>query len=495
MSEIKRFLNLRKMSRVFWAMVVLFLPVTSFKYFPFLGKETMVRPLSFYPLAILVILLFIRIIKGDLKFKMNGSLLIYALFLAVAFTATIFGAVMDPIQMHGQDYSGRAIRAWMTLAGGLAFFVSAMLMNQEKDDLYFTLKWLYIGLAASIVWGGIQMISYYTDFPGRQSLNVIQKSFSIRQLLAKKRAAGFAYEPSWLANQLATIYLPWLFASLISGYRVFKRRWLEPVIFVGALALLLCTFSRGGIVMAAISCGLVFLITQARLIKMAWVWFVYLDVKGLTSAQKIYAVGLRVGIMAVCAGLISGVFLVLSTSPYFSKIWKSNKTNLVDYMVDIYAGPRLAYAIAGMEIYERYPLTGVGLGATGLYLYDYIPEWSKTTLSEIAKHLGPNAWLYPNAKNQLIRVLAETGLIGFGLYLLFYLNILGQILAMLRSQNQLGIYLATTGLTTWIVLMIFNFTQDSFIDPNGWMNLGILLAFLSGTGKRQTHTKKETRVP
>ena len=36
-----------------------------------------------------------------------------------------------------------------------------------------------------------------------------------------------AYEPSWLAGQIATVYLPWLLAAALTRVRVFRFRWLE----------------------------------------------------------------------------------------------------------------------------------------------------------------------------------------------------------------------------------------------------------------------------
>lgn len=472
--------DLRDLSRLFWGMVVVFMPITSFRFFPFLGRDTMVRPLSFYPLAVLLVILVIRILKKDLKLRLNGSLFLFGLFLAVALAASILGAVQNPVPMHGQEYVGRTLRAWVTLAGGMAFFIGTLLMNQEEDDLRFTLKWLYIGLAASIVWGAIQMVSYYTGIPGRAMLNKFQTIFSVRHLLIKKRVAGFAYEPSWLANQLATVYLPWMLAAMVSGYRVFKRKWIEPVLFVGAVVLLICTFSRGGILMSAGSCGLVLLLTQGKLFRRSWNWMLSPFCKGQTSLHKVRSIAIRLGIVTVCVGAVAVAGVVLARNPYFSKIWKSNKTTFSEYMVDIYAGPRLAYASAGFGIFQDHPLTGVGLGASGLYMYDYIPEWSRTSLSEITRQLVYNAWLYPNPKDLFIRLLAETGILGFGLYIIFLLNNLGQVLVILRKDEKIFQFLGVTGLTTWIVLLFYNLTQDSFIDPNGWLNLGIFLAMSAG---------------
>lgn len=467
-----------RLSRLFWALVLISLPVTSFRHFPFLGNETMVRPLAFYPLAILVLILAWRMFKGTLKFKASGTIALLGLFLIAAFVSTAWGWAFAPIPMHGQDYLGRTLRAWVTLAGGIVFFISTILMNQTEDDLRYSLKWLYIGLAISIVWGGIQMVSYLTGFPDRVDLNKIQSSFSIRRLLIKKRAAGFAYEPSWLANQIVTIYFPWLFASILTGYRIFKRRWVEVLLFAAMLVLLISTFSRGGILMGFAAGILIFIFTQGKRIRTWWDWFFHPFRKD-DQPKRILRIALRAGIVAVFAAMIVGTGLILSTNRYFAQIWRSDKATLVEYAVDIYAGPRLAYATAGWGVYLDHPVTGVGLGASGLYLYDHIPDWSITTISEITRQLTPNGWLYPNPKNLYIRLLAETGIIGFILYLLFWLGVLAVVIRLSKSGLQLHKMLGVSGAFIWLVLIFFNFTQDSFIDPNQWLGLGLLLGLFA----------------
>ena len=44
--------DFQKLSRILWGATLLTLPVTSFRWFPFLGEGTFVRPLSLYPLAL-----------------------------------------------------------------------------------------------------------------------------------------------------------------------------------------------------------------------------------------------------------------------------------------------------------------------------------------------------------------------------------------------------------------------------------------------------------
>lgn len=467
--------KLQAAGRFLWALVVITLPVTSFRYFPFLGKETMVRPLAFYPLAMLALVLCWRMIRGDLRFHLNPSLILLGLFLAAALTATAWGWTFGMIPMHGQTFNGRAIRAVITLAGGIAFFLAVILMNQDEDDLRFTLRWMYAGLTISILWSGLQMISYLTGIPAIEQLSKAQLAFSTRRLLDKARVVGFAFEPSWLANQMATVYLPWLTAALLSGYRVFKKRWLEPVLLGAALTVLLMTFSRGGIVMSLAAIVLTFLFTQRHRMKNWATWFIHPLKKGLLR-ERLTSFALRAGVAGAVLAVLTGAFWVLSTNDYFAKLWQSNKRgSMVEYLVDIYAGPRLGYAIAGWEIYAEHPLTGIGLGASGMQIYDHIPDWTVTLVSEVSEQLTTNSWIYPNPKNLYIRLLAETGLIGFTLYLLFWLSILGVVIRWLGKTDGVGRFTGIAGLFVWIVLILFNFTQDSFIDPNQWMGVGILL--------------------
>ena len=59
-SSVGRVFALDNVARFLWAAVMLTLPVTSFRYFPFMGEATYVRPLSAYPLALLLIVLLIQ---------------------------------------------------------------------------------------------------------------------------------------------------------------------------------------------------------------------------------------------------------------------------------------------------------------------------------------------------------------------------------------------------------------------------------------------------
>ncbi|HLA05867.1 MAG TPA: hypothetical protein VJ022_00370, partial [Anaerolineales bacterium] len=111
-------ITIAKVTRFLWGMALFTLPVTSFRYFPFMGEGTFVRPLAFYPLALLLPLLTIQLIRGRTSLPRVGALTPLLGFGLVVLTASSFGAWLDPIPLRGQEYFDRVVRAWATLIIG-----------------------------------------------------------------------------------------------------------------------------------------------------------------------------------------------------------------------------------------------------------------------------------------------------------------------------------------------------------------------------------------
>jgi O-antigen ligase len=130
--------------------------------------------------------------------------------------------------------------------------------------------------------------------------------------------------------------------------------------------------------------------------------------------------------------------------------------------------------LAGLATYEEHPWLGVGLGASGFYMYGNLPDWALTTLPEIARQLDPSNHLYPNPKNMYVRILAEGGLLGFAFFMAFLFSVLGDALSFLRRPGLLRL-LGIATLCSWLAISLYNLTQDSFATPNIWVNLGILI--------------------
>ena len=471
--------SLAKISRFLWAAALFTLPITSFRYFPFLGDSTFVRPLSLYPIALLLPLLVLQFIQHKFPFPRAEALTPLLAFVLLALAATSLGLLLDPLPLRGSDYFGRVVRAWVTLVIGLSFFIAAIWMNRSEEDLRFSIRWLLAGFVVDILWSGVQALAFYTPLLKKVTVTHWQRAFSMRELVKTNRISGMAYEPAWLAGQIATVYLPWLVAALLTRWRVTRFKWLEVILLGFAVLLLLGTFSRGGLLTVIGAAALTFLFVGRSELRASWNWFA-------SGFQRGGNWLLRVGVMVLLVGVLAGSGIFLSQKGYITRLFNTRAESVEDFIIENSAGARAAYTFGAFGAYKESPIMGVGLGASGFYIYDHLPDWALTTVPEIARQLNPRNRLYPNPKNMYVRLLAETGLIGFFVFIAFLFSVLGDALRALQSKASLGRYLGIAGIFSWFAIALYNVTQDSFAIPNIWINFGILLgmtAFMQDSEK------------
>jgi hypothetical protein len=460
------------LSRFLWGAALFTLPVTSFRYFPFLGETTYVRPLAFYPIAFLIPLLLIQMLRGRASLPRAGALIPLTVWVLFILAATSFGALLDPLPLRGQEYMGRAIRAWATLIIGLSFFISAVWMNRNEVDMRFTVRWLLAGLMMDVLWSGVQLLAFYTPLLEKVTVTHWQRAFSMRELVRTNRVSGMAYEPAWLAGQLVTVYLPWLFASLLTRVRMTRFRWIEVTLFALTVLLLLATFSRGGLLIAVAASILTILIAGRAELRAFSEWFI-------SGFQRGGNWILRVTIVVLAIGTLAGAGLFLGQKGYITRLFDTQADSLEEFIIKNSAGARAAYTFGALGVYEQSPMTGVGLGASGLYIYDNLPDWAMTSVPEIARQLSPENRLYPTPKNMYARLLAETGLFGFVLYFAFLFSVLGDSLMGLQGRKLFVRYLGIAGLFSLIAIALYNNTQDSFATPNIWLIPGVVTGMIS----------------
>jgi hypothetical protein len=464
--------SVAKILRFLWGAAMFTLPVTSFRYFPFLEETTYVRPLAFYPVALLIPLLLIQLLQGKRSIPRVGALVSLTVFVLFTLAVTCFGALLDPLPLRGQEYTGRAIRAWATLIIGLSFFIAAIAMNSNEDDLRFTIKWLMAGFMMEVLWSGVQALAFYTPLLKKVTVTHWQRAFSMRELVRTNRISGMTYEPAWLAGQIVTIYLPWLFASLLTRFRVTRFKLLEITLLGFAILMLLATFSRGGLLIATVASILTFLIAGRDEVRAALKWFI----SGFQSRNQFF---LRLAVLALLFGGLVGAGLFLSQKGYITRLFSTQADSFEDFIIKNSAGARVAYMFGALGAFDESPFTGVGLGASGLYIYGHLPDWSMTTVPEIARQLSPENHLYPTPKNMYARLLAETGLFGFILYLSFLFSVIGDSLIGMQSINPYMRYLGIAGLFSLIAIALYNNTQDSFTTPNIWLIPGVVAGIVS----------------
>ena len=373
---------MEKLARVLWGAALFMLPITSFRYFPFLGESTYVRPLSLYPIALLLPLLVFLFMRKKISFPRAGTLVPLLAFGFIALIGTSIGLLLDPLPMRGYEYLGRVLRAWVTLLIGMAFFLAAVWMNRDEDDLRFSIRWLLAGFVVNILWSGVQALAFYTPLLEKVTVTHWQRAFSMRELVKTNRVSGMAYEPAWLAGQIATVYLPWLFASFLTRLRVTRFKWFEITLLGFAVLLLLATFSRGGLLTAAGATALTFLFVGRAELRSAWDWFT----SGFRRGNNWL---LRLGVIILLVGALAGSAVFLGQKGYITRLFSTQADSVEDFIIENSAGARAAYTFGALGAYDESPWTGVGLGASGFYIYSHLPDWALTTVPEIARQLSP----------------------------------------------------------------------------------------------------------
>lgn len=479
--------NLKRAAQALWALVLLGLPITTFRYIPGPLGMAQIKPFSMLPLALLLpVLLVLHWRQRRLPLPVNLRPLL--VFLCFAAAASAIAILYAPEPLRGADVDGRILRGWVSLLVGLAFFIAAFWMNRTRQDVHFSLRWLYAGLAIIIVWSFVQALAIHTELVTSAWANSVQLAFSEHPLFPQ-RVSGLAYEPSWLADQLVGLYIPFLFAAVLTRSWLTRWRWLEPLLLVLSLAVLLLTYSRGGLLVAIICAGVVLVLAGRPALQRAWNWYrapfagtplrrAPLPKQRIKRSGKLQPAGialrLALALAAMAALVAAGSFL--ASYDYITSLWEPSENeerNLVEYVIDISAGPRLAYAAAGYHVFEQAPLTGVGLGASGLYLFPEFPDWSYT-IPEIARQLSPDSNIIPNIKNLHVRLLAETGLPGFWFFSVFFVSFLALLRHMWVAKDGFYRFVAVAGLFAWVATLLRNFTQDSFTFPIMWVIFGLL---------------------
>jgi hypothetical protein len=458
--------------KICWALFLVFLPVTSFPFFPpALGGGALVRPLSLFPLIILlVIFTFPYILRKPLPLTLLSSLP----FVLVAIASSLIALLHGFQPALGVSIAERTFRAWITLGLGLAIYWTVSIMARNANELRASLKWLYIGFSVALLWGSIQAVYVARYNPQYFHLiSKLQKFVSIRPLF-NNRISGLTYEPNWFAEQISFLLLPWLLGSVLTGQSVFRWRWrwltIEWLLLGWSVVVVAFTFSRAGLVslIVLILVSVLFLrpphlASASRQKRRLGTWTIRLIEAGLA--------------LAVLVGLI---YFAGSNNLFFSRLWSYwsdiKKNSLSGYFEYIGVGARFVYAETAIRTYEAYPLFGVGIGNYAFTFDQMMPDQPIAAIPEILRLLTPEVDRDQliTTKNLYLRILAETGLAGLATFLAYLVSILGCILFLWLSPHNEQKFWGKASLLGLIAFLMAAFTFDSFAIPNMWVVFGLI---------------------
>jgi Na+-transporting methylmalonyl-CoA/oxaloacetate decarboxylase gamma subunit len=133
---------------------------------------------------------------------------------------------------------------------------------------------------------------------------------------------------------------------------------------------------------------------------------------------------------------------------------------------------RTVYWMDGWHIFNDYPVLGVGLGNAGYSFISHLPGigWSSI---EVRAVVYQNESM-PNIKSVWFRLLAETGILGFSLFVTWLLGLWSSARRSLRSQDATLKTIALAGQLTLLAYIFEGFSVDTFGLPYLFIMAGLV---------------------
>lgn len=437
-----------------------------------MGGETLVRPLSVYPLILLLVL---STLPRLFKKRLPRTFLPWLVFLLMAFISSLLALSLSPPAAQGITVTSRLLRNFFALGLGSAIYLTVALLPESWEDLKASLRWLYIGFGIALLWGSLQAV-YILHFsrPYFDWISSIQSYLSTRKLFTT-RISGLTFEPKWFAEQICFLLIPWLVGAVMQNRSVFRWRYrrltVEMILLAWSVIVLIFTFSRSGLVILGVVIVVSLLILDPRG-----------NAREVNNEKGASKRGRRLmQTMLVLVMLSLAVFLVGSQNRFFSRIWRywtegeiQNKT----FLEYIGFRSRLAYVETAWRTFEAFPFFGVGLGNYALYFDEMLPDqpWSRNP--EIIRLITPSddSIRLITPKNLYARLLAETGLLGTIAFTAFIIAIIGCVLFLWFSRGPDQKYWGLSGLLALIIFFLVMVSFDSFAIPNMWVVFGLITA-------------------
>lgn len=470
-------------SDLLWKAFLLFLPISSLTILSRFFGSTSVAPLSLIPMGLLLLIVCLpRIINSNFHFPLHIKPLY--LFLLLAVFSTLLASFHNIPTFRDISWWRNSLEGFVTLAMGIGYYLVTITIIDSKEKLKTSIFWILLGGAVMMLYSLFQVgiwrfLGHYPQWMYR-----IQEIISASGRLFDKRASGFAYEPSWLAHQLNMVYLPILLALVFSGQTILKRKLfgkisIEIILLLLAMASLLVSFSRiGWITMIAMISFILFRLVNKLVNDIA---------KKRQSSSKntkhmnlaVLKILLWMSVIVGMTGvlLLAGIILT-KVDPRMAGLFDTERFKnfgLLGWASRLGIAERIVYWMAAYNVFEMYPFFGAGLGLAGFYFQTTVPEFG-FRLPEINKVLISENFI-PNAKNFWVRLLSETGIVGFSMFASWVVIHWRNAVELERnSQNKMLQTMGLAGKLIVISMIIEGFSLDSFGLPYVWVALGLLSA-------------------
>jgi hypothetical protein len=400
----------------------------------------------------------------------------------------------------GKTVPAQEIRALFTLAVGLTFYLVTTSWVKSVERLENSWKYITIGGILVVAWASLQAFYIFRHADLYPSwMNQIQSWLSLRSPQYSPRYGrvnGLTYEASWFAHQMVMIYLPIWIAATYHKTSAFKFRLFhisaENVLLVFGVGVFFLSSPRIGLLSFLLMVLYLFVRLNISIYRRMVAYISHRQSLRPDGSIRLHTNWIRlltsVSIFAVYALVLSGVFYLVVQRDWRLATLVSNppttqeliglltldQNTLLELSHRFIFLERMIYWLNGWNVFNQYPWLGVGLGNAGFFFPKLAPAmgWASFEIRNVLFYFTQ----LPNVKSFWFRLLAETGIIGFSLFITWIYLLFQSARFSFHNQNPTVKTLAFAGQLALLAFIGEGFSIDSFAMPYLWVFAGLIAA-------------------
>jgi O-antigen ligase len=447
---------LRKIYITLFLLGLFFFPFNGYEGIAFLGEFKSEAGALFLMLAFLFLLIEVVVEKKIFVPYRNPVFQIVLLFLIWCFVSTLLNVVSVSTNYFKHTTGiNRFIRQYFALLiSGCFFFILYCNVFRKMDtrEILFKIRktFLYSLFIASI-YGFLEILVAYFGLGFFYPLLKLFDYFPFLDVTihGKGRISSIAYEPPFFAIYLITI-AGWMFSYILTEKGIWK--------FFPTIAIVLLTFFSG---------------SRTGLIVVFFQLFIFTTILYKDKRFKVYIVYSLIGFFAFFS-----VMLVLNGEKVTKAL--TEKVESLDFKGNLKNNKsnqsRFGLQYASLQVFKENPIIGVGFGQQTYHSRVYYPIWATKDNYEFDLfYKNKNVKSFPPGYNLYVRLLAETGVIGFLLLLTLIYVAVKQTKVLIKNSTGDKQILSYILLISFSGLFINWLQIDTFRIYGIWLSLAILM--------------------
>lgn len=450
-------ITLKQTYTVLFLLGIFFIPFNSYEGISFLGEYRRDGAIIFFLMSFLFFTVD-SFYKRKIKLPLNSIFLqILILFVGWIIIATLFNG-FSIYENYMKQTSGisRFIRQFLSLSIALLLFIVTynVVKNYSLKKIFFLIRktFLYSFIFVT-VYGVLEILVVYFNILELKHTLLLFDYFPFTKVsldFLYRRISSFSYEPPFLAIYLITI-AGWMFSYILTSKGIKK--------FIPTIFIFILTFFSG---------------SRTALIVILFQFLVLIGI--VFTINKKYQLIIQRFLLLI--SIVFVLLLVFNGKNVFREIeTKMESLNFKENLLNNVSNKsRFGIQYASLLIFLENPILGVGFGQQGYHAKNKYPKWATHKNYEFSlMYLNDNVKPFPPGFNIYTRLLAEIGIIGFGIFTSFLLLIFYQCRKLIKNRNGIERVVPIVLLISFIGFAINWMQFDSFRLYGFWICLAILI--------------------